>query len=113
MPLPLAVARRGLSTTRAYGKGTLWTRGVSDLTPDPSVSQVASRMIDQDRIAHQGRWRALALIGIAQVGAMSTWFSAAAVAPSLAAEWRLGVSEVPALRQRSSLGSWWGRWFWL
>ncbi len=35
---------------------------------------------------------------------MSTWFSAAAVAPSLAAEWRLGVSEVAGLTAAVQLG---------
>jgi MFS family permease len=37
----------------------------------------------------QGRWRALALLGAAELLAMSLWFSASAVAPHLQAEWRL------------------------
>ncbi len=37
----------------------------------------------------QGRWRALALLGAAELLGMSLWFSASAVAPALQAEWRL------------------------
>lgn len=44
-----------------------------------------------------GRWPALVLIGAGQVGAMSTWFSAAAVAPSLAADWGLSAAELALL----------------
>ena len=33
------------------------------------------------------------LIAIAQVGAMSTWFSAAAVTPSLARDWQLSTGD--------------------
>ncbi|MFN0071422.1 MAG: hypothetical protein ACKVVP_08050, partial [Chloroflexota bacterium] len=44
-----------------------------------------------------GRWRALILICLAQVGAMSTWFSAAAVGPTLASEWGLSAAEVGSL----------------
>ncbi len=36
-----------------------------------------------------GRWRALALLGAAELLGMSLWFSASAVAPALSAEWRL------------------------
>src|SRR5947209_7937689 len=41
----------------------------------------------------QGRWRALALLGAAELLAMSLWFSASAVAPHLQAEWRLTESQ--------------------
>jgi MFS family permease len=44
-----------------------------------------------------GRWAALALIAAAQIGAMSTWFSAAAVAPSLARAWSLSAAQVALL----------------
>ena len=37
-----------------------------------------------------GRWRALAFLSLAEVGALSLWFSAAAVLPSLSREWQLG-----------------------
>jgi MFS family permease len=52
--------------------------------------------MDASEIA-PGRWKALAAIAAAQVGAMSTWFSAAAVAPSLARDWHLSVSQLAFL----------------
>jgi MFS family permease len=39
-----------------------------------------------------GRWRALALLGMAELLGMSLWFSASASAPALRAEWRLSES---------------------
>jgi len=51
-----------------------------------------------------GRWTALALISVAQIGAMSTWFSAAAVAPALAVAWRLSAPEVALLTVGVQLG---------
>ena len=50
------------------------------------------------------RWRALGLISAAQVGAMSTWFSAAAVAPSLAREWALDTAQLGLLTVAVQLG---------
>ena len=50
------------------------------------------------------RWRALTLIAGAQVGAMSTWFSAAAVAPSLAQEWSLGTAQLGLLTVAVQIG---------
>jgi MFS family permease len=58
------------------------------LTTSAAVSDV--------RIA-PGRWTALGLIAAAQIGAMSTWFSAAAVAPSLAREWHLSSAQLALL----------------
>jgi len=37
-----------------------------------------------------GRWRALFFLSLAELGALSLWFSAAAVLPSLSREWQLG-----------------------
>jgi MFS family permease len=51
-----------------------------------------------------GRFRALALIAAAQIGAMSTWFSAAAVAPSLAREWHLAASQIALLTVAVQVG---------
>ena len=51
-----------------------------------------------------GRWAALALIAVAQIGAMSTWFSAAAVAPALALVWRLSAPEIGLLTVGVQLG---------
>jgi MFS family permease len=38
----------------------------------------------------QGRWRALFFLSLAELGALSLWFSAAAVLPALSREWHLG-----------------------
>ena len=43
------------------------------------------------------RWAALGLIAAAQIGAMSTWFSAAAVAPALARDWGLSAPQLGLL----------------
>jgi len=51
-----------------------------------------------------GRWAALALIAAAQIGAMSTWFSAAAVAPALADAWKLSAPEIGLLTVGVQLG---------
>ncbi len=51
-----------------------------------------------------GRWKALAAIAAAQVGAMSTWFSAAAVAPSLARDWHLGPAQLAFLTVAVQVG---------
>jgi len=37
-----------------------------------------------------GRWRALCFLSLAELGALSLWFSAAAVLPALSREWHLG-----------------------
>ena len=54
--------------------------------------------------APAGRWAALAWIALAQVGGMSTWFSAAAVAPSLARDWGLSTGEVGLLTAAVQVG---------
>lgn len=50
------------------------------------------------------RWKALAAIATAQVGAMSTWFSVAAVAPSLARDWHLSSAELALLTVAVQVG---------
>ncbi len=50
------------------------------------------------------RWRALALIAGAELAAMSLWFSGAAVAPSLAAEWSLTAPQAAWLTLAVQLG---------
>ena len=52
----------------------------------------------------QHRWAALFLIALAQIGAMSTWFSAAAVAPTLARDWHLGPAQVALLTVAVQIG---------
>jgi len=51
-----------------------------------------------------GRWHALGWIAAAQVGAMSTWFSAAAVAPSLQRDWHLSSAQLALLTVGVQLG---------
>jgi MFS family permease len=50
------------------------------------------------------RWRALALIAGSELLAMSLWFSGAAVAPALAAEWSLNASQAAWLTLAVQLG---------
>lgn len=52
----------------------------------------------------RGHWKALTLISVAQIGAMSTWFSAAAVAPSLSQDWSLSTAQVALLTVAVQLG---------
>jgi MFS family permease len=52
----------------------------------------------------EDRWRALALIAAAQIGAMSTWFSAAAVAPALSRDWHLAPPAVALLTVAVQVG---------
>ncbi|HET8630323.1 MAG TPA: MFS transporter [Thermomicrobiales bacterium] len=51
-----------------------------------------------------GRWRALALIALAEMCAMSTWFSAAAVAPSLSRDWGLSSAQLALLTVAVQVG---------
>jgi MFS family permease len=50
------------------------------------------------------RWRFLALLGAAELMAMSVWFAASAVAPQLSARWQLSASEVGWLTTIVQLG---------
>lgn len=50
------------------------------------------------------RWRALALLGAAELLGMSLWFSASAVVPALRAEWRLSESAAGWLTLAVQLG---------
>jgi MFS family permease len=59
------------------------------------MERTSSSLVDA-RVA-AGRWAALGLIAAGQIGAMSTWFSAAAVAPSLAHDWHLSAPQVALL----------------
>src|SRR5688500_15401568 len=51
-----------------------------------------------------GRWRALALLGSAELLGMSLWFSASAVSPQLAERWGLSASEAGWLTTVVQLG---------
>lgn len=50
------------------------------------------------------RWRVLGVLALGELLAMATWFSAAAVAPSLQSEWRLGSIDLPLLTVAVQLG---------
>src|SRR5438105_11903542 len=51
-----------------------------------------------------GRWRALVILGAAELLGMSLWFSASAVAPALRAEWHLSESATSWLTLAVQLG---------
>src|SRR5438105_4814587 len=51
-----------------------------------------------------GRWRALVILGAAELLGMSLWFSASAVAPALRAEWHLTESATSWLTLSVQLG---------
>ena len=50
------------------------------------------------------KWRALALVGVAELFAMTLWFSGSAVAPELTAAWNLGPTETAWLTNAVQLG---------
>lgn len=51
-----------------------------------------------------GKWRALVLVGIAELFAMTLWFSGTAVGPELAAAWNLSTAETAWLTNAVQLG---------
>src|SRR6266550_5121754 len=51
-----------------------------------------------------GRWRALGLLSLAELFALSLWFSASAVLPALSREWSLGASGRAGLTIAVQLG---------
>ena len=51
-----------------------------------------------------GRWRMLAIIGIAELLGMSLWFAATAIAPELASRWSLSPAETGWLTSAVQLG---------
>lgn len=59
---------------------------------------------DLDAGEGEGRWRALALLGLAELLGMSLWFSASAVAPQIKAAWRLSEPQAGWLTLSVQLG---------
>ena len=55
-------------------------------------------------IASRGAWRQLTLIALVQMMALSLWFSASAVVPSLVAEWRISTTSATWLTTAVQLG---------
>ncbi|MFC7156019.1 MFS transporter [Halomarina halobia] len=57
-----------------------------------------------DDASDDGKWRALATLSVAELFAMSLWFSATAVAPELAALWDLSAAEAAWLTMAVQAG---------
>jgi MFS family permease len=68
------------------------------------MSAVPTRLSDSLPIAAPQRWRALALLSLAELLSMSLWFSASAVVPALRVEWHLSDSAVSWLTIAVQLG---------
>ena len=68
----------------------------------PSSTQSPSS--SETREPDSGRWRALAVLAVALVLSMTTWFSASAVIPQLRDEWRLGDASASWLTIAVQLG---------
>ena len=51
-----------------------------------------------------GKWRALGLVGVAELFAMTLWFSGTAVGPELAEPWNLSAAETAWLTNAVQLG---------
>jgi MFS family permease len=67
-----------------------------------SVAPCLVRDVSED--SHPGRWRALGLLAVAELLAMSLWFAGTAVAPLLQVRWSLEPSEVGWLTAVVQLG---------
>src|ERR687894_3014936 len=67
---------------------------------------MSGTVLEDSKVVEEGagRWRALALLGAAELLAMSLWFSASAVVPALRAEWRLSEGEAGWLTTAVQLG---------
>ncbi len=68
------------------------------------MSAVPTRLSESLPVAAPQRWRALALLSLAELLSMSLWFSASAVVPALRVEWHLSDSAVSWLTIAVQLG---------
>ena len=68
------------------------------------MSAVPTRLSESLPLAAPQRWRALALLSLAELLSMSLWFSASAVVPALRVEWHLSESAVSWLTIAVQLG---------
>ncbi len=73
----------------------------TDTDEAPEAADGQATPIGQQRA---GRWRMLALVGLAELLAMSLWFSASAVAPELTAQWGLTPTESAWLTSAVQIG---------
>src|SRR6267142_3098575 len=68
------------------------------------MSPVPTRLSESLPVTAPHRWRALALLSLAELLSMSLWFSASAVVPALRVEWHLSESAVSWLTIAVQLG---------
>ncbi len=68
------------------------------------MSQPAVRPAPSDQSDPDGRWAALAILAVAVLLSMTTWFSASAVVPQLRAEWGLTAGQAGLLTLSVQLG---------
>jgi MFS family permease len=69
------------------------------------VGDLSGAVVDNsEAVEGAGRWRALALLGAAELLGMSLWFSASAVSPHLQKEWTLSTSQTGWLTLAVQLG---------
>jgi MFS family permease len=79
-------------------------RATRSVLGDVADSPVVGRRAQNGVTIPNRSWAALVLIALAQVGAMSTWFSVAAVGPSLANDWQLSAAQLALLTAAVQLG---------
>jgi len=68
------------------------------------VSQPAVQPAPSDQSDPDGRWAALAVLAVAVLLSMTTWFSASAVVPQLRAEWGRTAGQAGLLTLSVQLG---------
>src|SRR4051812_44026602 len=83
-----------------FGRSAEFRRGTIDLSRGKIAIVTKAAASTED----PGRWRMLAIVGVAELLAMAPWFSASAVAPLLTAEWGLDRLGLPALTIAVQLG---------
>ena len=72
-----------------------------DTAPSVATATPPRRAADP---SDAGRWRQLAIIGVAELLALAPWFGASAVAPNLVESWALGGLDLPILTVAVQLG---------
>jgi MFS family permease len=77
---------------------------MSEAAPEPAAATEPATPEPPAAPEPEGRWAALAVLSIGTLLVLSTWFSSAAVAPLLAAEWNATGLQVPLLTVVVQLG---------
>src|SRR3712207_7775517 len=70
----------------------------------PTASTIGGATASDAKTDPPGRWSALAVLGVATLLAMTTWFSATAVLPQLRTEWQLTSNQASLLTIAVQLG---------